>query len=196
MRWLWVTVFFTAMFWLRSIPVFTPASDRWIWLIIPALLAAALALKKAAVREFDMRWLFALIPIGLAIRLLPFPFNLPVLLCAIALLLFASARLSSTLGWVGLPVGLVGLMLSVQAAVFPFLYLISSRIHELPFLTPVFYWLAKVFDPGAFLVMGIDISLHENRTALSQVEGVFRSQGYTAKILDIYIKSLGLLFQE
>jgi hypothetical protein len=151
MRWLWVTVFFTSVFWLRSLPVFTPASDRWIWLIIPAILAAAPALKKAAVKEFDLRWLFALIPFGLSIWLLPFPFNLPALLCALALALFASNRLSSALGWAGLPVGLVGLMLSVQAAVFPFLYLISSRIHELPFLTPFFYWLARAFDPGASL---------------------------------------------
>jgi len=151
MRWLWVTVFFTAMFWLRSLPVFTPASDRWVWLIIPAILAAAPGLKKAAVKEFDLRWLFTLIPFALAIWQLPFPFSLPVLLCALALLLFASARLSSTLGWVGLPVGLVGLILSVQAALFPFLYMISSRIHELPFLTPVFYWLAKLVSPEVSL---------------------------------------------
>ena len=151
MRWLWVTVFFTAMFWIRTIPVFTAPSDRWVWLIIVAILAAAEGLKKAAVKEFDPRWLFALIPLALAIWKLPFPFSLPVLLCALALLLFASGGLSSTLRWVGLPLGLVGLILSVQAALFPFLYIISSRIHEIPLLTPVFYWLAKVFHPAVSL---------------------------------------------
>jgi hypothetical protein len=134
-------------------------------LIIPAILAAAPGLRKAAVKEFDLRWLFALIPFALAIWQLPFPFNVPVLLCALALLLLASARLSSTLGWVGLPVGLVGLMLSVQAAVFPFLYIISSRVHEIPFLTPVFYWLAKIFHPG--------VSMSEQQLMIHYVYDVF-----------------------
>ncbi len=165
MRWLWVTVFFTALFWFRTVPVFIAPSERWIWFILPAILAAALAVRKSVVKEFDLRWLLALIPFALALWQLPFPFRLPVLLCALAVLLFATVRVSPTLAGIGLPVGLVGLMLSVQAAAFPFLYIISSRVHKIPFLTPLFYGLAKLVSPG--------VSLSEQQLMVHYVYDVF-----------------------
>jgi hypothetical protein len=151
MRWLWVSALFTAFFWLRTIPVFTRGEDGWVWLVIGAIGAAALGLRRVPVEQFDLRWLVGLIPLGMGVWQLPFPYDVPVILVILAVLLFATMRFSQALAWVGVPFVVVALMLSVQSAVIPLIYILSSRVHEISWLSPLFYGLARLFDPGVSL---------------------------------------------
>ena len=66
MRWFWITAFLTSFMWLRSIHIFTPPSDRWIWMILVAVVAAGIGLRKTAVQTVDRRWLWMLIPLAVA----------------------------------------------------------------------------------------------------------------------------------
>jgi hypothetical protein len=165
MRWFWLTAFFLAIFWLNTVPVFTPPGDGWIWLVLAAVVAAGLGLRKTTVEEFDPRWLVTVVPLAVAAIYLPFPFHLPAIMLIVAAVLLSTARFSRSLAWVGLPVGLAGLVLSVQAAVFPFIYIFSSRVHDLPWLTPLFYLLAKPFNPL--------VSLSENEIIIPYVYNIF-----------------------
>jgi len=165
MRWLWVSVFFTAVYWIRTVHIFTAPSHRWVWLVIAAIAAAGLGLRRVSVEAVDRRWLVLLVPLAIAVWWVPFPFHLPALLIGLALLFLASARFSPTLAWVGLPLGAVGLVLAVQAAVFPLVYIFSARVHEIPSLTPLFYALAKPFNPR--------VSLSEHQLIIHYVYDVF-----------------------
>jgi hypothetical protein len=154
MRWLWLTAFFTAFYWLHVVPVYTRNPASWLWLAMPAIITAAAGLRKAEAEAPDARWLLALIPIGLSLWAIPFPYNVPAVLISIALLLISCARFSPALAWAGLPLGLVGTVLAFQAAAFPVLYLISSRVHEVPALTPLFHAVVRLFHPRAGLSEG------------------------------------------
>jgi len=165
MRWFWPTAFFATLYWLSTVHLFVRPRGGWIWLIVFAIVSAGLALRKATVERFDLRWLWILIPLGLAAARLPFPFNLPPILLALATVLLATARFSRSLAWAGLPVGLTGLVLSAQAAAFPFIYTYASRVHEIPWLTPIFYALARPFNPL--------VSLSENQIIIPYVYNVF-----------------------
>lgn len=165
MRWFWLTGFFTALYWLRTLPVFTRASGGWIWLIMLAVVAAGAGVRRMEARRFDLRWLLMLAPLAVTLWIIPFPYNVPVLLLAVAMLLLATGRFSPNLGWVGMPFGLVAMVLAFQAAVLPFLYVFASRVHEIPPLAPFFYNLARIFDPG--------VSLSGHRLIIQQVYDVF-----------------------
>ncbi len=160
MRWLWAAVLLSALVWLNTVKIFTALQSGWVWLIVLAILAAGAGLRKASVRQFSGFWLLALIPLGLAIRAVPFPFSLPPVLVCVALILLATVRLSPALAWVGLPVGLVGLVLSVQMAVLPVLYVLSSRVHEISWLAPSLYGLIRIFEPQVSLSQG-HIIIHQ-----------------------------------
>lgn len=151
MRWLWLTAFFTTFYWLHVVPVYTRSPANWLWLVIPAIVAAAMGLRKAEVEAPDARWLLLLVPLGLSLWAVPFPYNVPAILILLALLLISGARVSPGLAWTGLPLGLVGAVLAFQAAAFPLIYILSSRVHEVPALTPLFYGIVRLFHPRAGL---------------------------------------------
>jgi hypothetical protein len=165
MRWFWAIALFSTLFWLRTLPVFTQAQEGWIWLIIAAIAAAAVGLRTTTVKEFDRRWLLLLIPLGIGLWRAPFPFDVPIVLLALAIVLMATMRFSRALAWVGLPLGLVGLILAVQAAFIPFLYVVASRVHEIAWLNPFFYALARLFDPAA--------TLSDNQVIVHYVNEIF-----------------------
>ncbi len=147
MRWLWLTAFFSTLFWLRTIPIFMRAQDDWVWFIALAVLSAGIGLRKARVTGFNLRWLLLLAPLAVGLWLLPFPYSVPVVLLILTVVLLATSGFSESLSWVGLPFGLTATVLLFQAAILPVLYIFASRVHEIPALTPLFYWLAKLFDP-------------------------------------------------
>jgi hypothetical protein len=154
MRWLWASVVLCSMFWLNAVYIFTPPWPGSIWLVILAILLAGAGLRSVAVKDVHPVWLAGLIPIGVAVWTLPGSYALPAILVGAGLLLLAAARMSKHLAWVGLPVGLVGLMLSVQMACLPVLYMVSARVHDVRWLTPLFYGLARIFEPQASLSEG------------------------------------------
>ena len=165
MRWLWLTAFFTAFFWLHIIPIYTRSVGSWLWFILPAVIAAGMGLRKAAVHEFDPRWLFLLLAAGFAYYVLPFPYSLPVLLISLSILLLSTARLSASIAWVGLPVGFVGTVLAFQTAGYSLLYVLSSRVHEVPALSPLIYGIARIFHSG--------VALSEHNVIINYVYDVF-----------------------
>ncbi|MCK4548340.1 MAG: hypothetical protein KAW17_12965, partial [Candidatus Eisenbacteria sp.] len=165
MRWFWLTALVLTLFWLNTVPIFTPPGGNWIWLVLIGIAAAGMGLRKTVVEQFDLRWSFLLVPLAVAAVHLPFPFRLPAVLLILAVVLLSTARLSRTLAWVGLPLGLAGLVLAVQAALFPFVYIFSSRVHEIPWLSPLFYGLARLFNPL--------VSLSENDIIIPYVYDVF-----------------------
>ncbi len=177
MRWFWPTALFATLYWLNTVPVFVRPRGGWIGLVVLALVCAGLALRRAAVERVDLRWLWILVPLGIAAFRLPFPFNLPAILLALGLALVSTARVSRSLAWTGLPVGLVGLVLSAQAAAFPFLYIYASRVHEIPWLSPLFYAMARLFNPL--------VSLSENEIIIPYVYNVFA--------FPVRLESLGFL---
>ena len=145
MRWLWPAAWATALFWMFTVPVFTAPEGTGIGFVLAAAAAAGLALRKRSVETFDARWLVLLVPAGLAVWTLPYPFRIAPALLGLAVVLLSTARISRSLAWVGLPVGWTGLVLSIQAAAFPILYIFASRVHELPRLTPLLYALSRPF---------------------------------------------------
>lgn len=149
MRWLWLSGFLTTFFWLHVIPVYTRHPGNWLWLILPAIIASAIGLRKTEVHEVDARWLIFLIPLAAAWLTVPFPYSVPIVLLSLALLVLGAAGISPGLAWTGLPLGLVGTVLAFQAAAFPLIYLLSSRVHEVPALTPLFYGIVHIFHPRA-----------------------------------------------
>jgi hypothetical protein len=165
MRWLWITAFFTSFFWLHTVTLYTRPPENWTWFIIPAILSAALGLRGTDVRKFDAKWLILIIPLAVSLRFVPFPYSAAAAMLLVAILLLSCAGFSRNLAWVGLPVGLVGTILAFQAAAFPLLYILSSRVHEVPALTPLFYGIAKLFHPKA--------ALSENALVINYVYDVF-----------------------
>jgi len=165
MRWLWLTCFFTTFFWLHTVTLYTRTPENYMWFIIPAILAAALGLRRAEVSRFDARWLILSLPLAVSLWLVPFPYSAGAAMLLVAGLLLACAGFSGGLAWVGMPLGLVGTVLAFQAAAFPLLYILSSRVHELPALTPLFYGIARIFHPRA--------ALSENTLIIHYVYDVF-----------------------
>ena len=51
MRWLWVVVVLSAFFWLATVPMFTPPTPGWIWLVAASILLAGAGLRKASIDE-------------------------------------------------------------------------------------------------------------------------------------------------
>ena len=165
MRWLWLTAFFTTFFWLHAVPVYTRGAYSYMWFLIPALLAAALGLRRSTVGPVDARWLILLVPLALSIWAIPFPYSIIAVMLSLAALLLACAPVAHNLAWVGLPVLMLGAILAFQAAVFPLVFILSSRVHEVPLLTPVLYGIVKIFHPGA--------ALSENTIIINYVYDVF-----------------------
>jgi hypothetical protein len=156
---------FTTFFWLHTVHIYTRGHGSWLWFIIPAIGCAAAGLRRAEVRRFDARWLLVLLPLAVALWLVPFPYNVAAVMLSAAVLLLATAGFSHDLAWTGLPLGLVGAVLALQAAAFQLLYMLSARMHEVPSLTPFFYYLARLFHPRA--------ALSENMLIINYVYDVF-----------------------
>jgi len=165
MRWLWLTAFFTTFFWLHTVRVYTRGPGSYMWFIVPAVLAAGLGLRRAAARGLDARWLMLLVPVALSIWAVPFPYSVAPAMLSVAALLLACVPFSPNLAWVGVPLGAAGMVLAFQAAAFPLLYILSSRVHEVPSLTPFLYGLVRLFHPGA--------ALSENAIVINYVYDVF-----------------------
>ena len=165
MRWLWLSAFLTTFFWLHVVPVYTRNPGSWLWLILPAIIASAVGLRRSEVRDVDWRWLVLVFPLAAAFLVVPFPYSVPMVLFSLGLLILSFGRLSPALAWTGLPLGLMGIVLAFQAAAFPLIYIFSSRMHEVPALTPFFYGIVHIFHPRA--------GLSEHNIVINYVYDVF-----------------------
>jgi hypothetical protein len=144
-RMLWLGIVFLSASWLFFIPQFTPpdliAGTFCVVLGAACIIAGIWRMEQ---KQLDLRYTVLLIPILLALLVVPFPYNLGllVLVFGFLLMLFSSKHRR----FQAIPFGLLlsGLLLLLQTMVFPFYMSFGSHGHRLPLLSPVISFVANL----------------------------------------------------
>ncbi|MFA5102369.1 MAG: DUF4350 domain-containing protein [Candidatus Thermoplasmatota archaeon] len=145
-RMLWLGILFLSASWLFFIPQFTlPDLMAGTLCVVLGAACTILGIWHMVQKQLDVRYTVLLIPVLLALLIVPFPFNPGLVVLAFGLL---AMLLSSQHGrFQAIPFGLLlsGFLLLLQTMVFPFSVSFVSHGHRLDFLSPVVSVLANLF---------------------------------------------------
>jgi len=144
-RMLWLGVLFLSASWLFFIPQFTPPNlIAGTLCVVLGIICTILGIWCVEQQHPDVRYTVLLIPILLALLVVPFPYTLGLLVLAFGLLVML---FTSHLGrFQAVPFGLLlsGLLLLLQTMVFPFSVSFVSHGHRLDLLSPIVSFLANL----------------------------------------------------
>ena len=148
-RLLWIGLLFISISWLFFLNIFvSPNINVGLLFLSIGLLFNILAFWKVKTYKVNKKYLIFLIPLILILFFIDFPFNLGAIIllisCLIYLILVNIFKLNK-LGWISLGIGLSGLIIILQTALLPFIYIISSHYHRVDLISPVVSFFANLF---------------------------------------------------
>lgn len=140
-RLLWLGLLLTSASWLFFVPIFNiPDEKIGILLLILGTICNIFSFWSSKPIYFKERYLVLFIPLLLAIFIIPYPFNIGVILLTIGFIFSALARKISTgekTNIIFKGISLTGFILILQAALFPFYQIFVSHGHRADIFSPV-----------------------------------------------------------
>ena len=144
-RMLWLGLLFLSASWLFFIPQFTlPDLIAGTFCVVLGAACTILGIWHMEQKQLDVRYTVLLIPVLLALLVVPFPYNLGLVVLAFGLLVMLLSFKNGRFQVV--PFGLLfsGFLLLLQTMVFPFSVSFVSHGHRLDLLSPVVSFLANL----------------------------------------------------
>jgi hypothetical protein len=145
-RFFWLGLLFLSASWLFFIPQFTePNTTVGVLLLVFGVLCMIPGVSNKIPTQIDTKYYLLLIPLLLSILAIPYPYILGILLLILGLLLsMICYRLRKT-QTIALGIGLAGIILILQTAIFPFYVIFISHGHRIDLLSPLISWIGSVF---------------------------------------------------
>jgi hypothetical protein len=145
---LWLGFILTSASWLFFIPVFNePDEKTGFILLILATLCNIYGFWKTKPVYFKERYIVLLIPLILSIIVIPYPFNIGVILFTIGYIISIILYKYSTNEKINIiikGVFFTGFVLVAQAAMFPFYKILTSRVHQVDIFSPITSFLGNI----------------------------------------------------
>jgi hypothetical protein len=155
-RFLWLGILFLSVSWLFFIPQFTiPDEIIGTLFVILGTLCMIGGIWRTVPNHLDMKYIFLLIPLILALILVPYPYNLGLVVLTIGLLLSVVFNKLKTAQAIPLGIAFTGVILLVQTAVFPLYMIFVSHGHRIDVLSPVISLIANFLGLHASTNNGI-----------------------------------------
>jgi hypothetical protein len=155
-RLFWLGLVFLSASWLFFIPQFTHP-DLFIGTLFVILGTLCIIGDKGrrTPTELDLRYLVLFIPLMLALLIVPFPYNLGLITLTIGLLLFVIISPMKTIQAIPLGIAFAGVILIIQAAVFPLYVIFISHGHRIDLISPVVSFVGTILGLHASTNNGI-----------------------------------------
>ena len=137
-RFLWLGILFLSASWLFFIPQFTiPDAIMGALFVILGVLCMIGGVWRTVPKHLDTKYLLLIIPLILALIVVPYPYNLGLVVLIIGLLLSVVFNRVETAQAIPLGIALAGVILLIQTAMFPLYMIFVSHGHRVDILSPV-----------------------------------------------------------
>jgi len=144
-RLLWLGLMFLSASWLFFIPEFIAPNLLWgSTFLILGILCTITALWNAPPLHFDKKYLLLLIPLFIILLILPYPYNIGVIVLTGGLLLVPLANRVQKTYMVSAGLMLAGLILLIQTAVVPLYTMFIAHGHRIDLLSPLISWVGTI----------------------------------------------------
>lgn len=148
-RFLWLGLILLSVSWLFFIPIFnTPDWAIGMIFLIIGIVFNILGFWKHDFKEINRKYILILIPLFLAIIVIPLPYSLGLIVLTIGIILYIIKSLcfaSEKANWFFLGVSFSGLILSLQMLLFPLYSIIVSHGHRVDFLSSIVSFFSNLF---------------------------------------------------
>jgi hypothetical protein len=138
---LWFGLLLISASWLFFIPIFTKQDEKiGFLLLIVGIICNIFSFWKSKPIYLHKKYLFLLIPLSLSILIIPYPFNIGIILFAISIIISALSNKILTgdkANAIFKGLSLTGFILIFQAAFFPFYQIFVSHGHRVDILSPI-----------------------------------------------------------
>jgi hypothetical protein len=143
---LWLGLLFLSASWLFFIPQFTiPDAILGVLFVILGVLCMIGGVWRTVPQHLDTKYLLLLIPLILALIIVPYPYNLGLVVLTIGLLLSVVFNKVKTAQAIPLGIALAGVVLLLQTAMFPLYMIFVSHGHRIDLLSPVISLVGNLF---------------------------------------------------
>jgi hypothetical protein len=143
---LWLGLLFLSASWMFFIPQFTiPDATMGALFVILGILCMIGGLWHTVPKHLDTKYLLLLIPLIPALIVVPFPYNLGLVVLIIGLLLSVVFNRVKTAQEIPFGIALAGVILLLQTAVFPLYMIFVSHGHRVDLLSPVISFVGNLF---------------------------------------------------
>ncbi|MDI6735418.1 MAG: hypothetical protein QME42_04355 [bacterium] len=148
---IWLSLILVSISWLFSLHLYTHPDYYWTFILIGlAIILSSLYFRKEQVEFKNTRYLFCTIPLFIASIILPFPYNLGVILLTLSLLLLPLPRFHPLF----FSLLLIGQILIIQGLiVYPYMCW-TAKFQQCDLLTPLIYPILKF--------LGLPVSLSQD----------------------------------
>jgi len=137
-RFLWLGILFLSASWLFFIPQFTiPDPIVGALFVILGVVCLIGGVWQTVPKHLDTKYILLIIPVILALIVVPYPYNLGILVLTIGLLLSVVFNRLKTTQAIPLGIALAGVILLMQTAVFPLYTIFISHGHRIDLVSPV-----------------------------------------------------------
>jgi hypothetical protein len=145
-RFLWLGLLFLSTSWLFFIPEFNPPDGmKGLLFLLLGIICMGGGMLRGASSIVDKRYMLLVIPLALAILVIPYPYNLGIAVLIIGLLLIPITNTSKKLGAIPQGIILSGVILMIQAEIFPLYAVFTSHGHRVDLLSPLMSFLGSFF---------------------------------------------------
>lgn len=137
-RFLWLGILFLSASWLFFIPQFTiPDAIAGALFVILGVICMIAGVWRTVPKHLDTKYLLLLIPLILALIVVPYPYNLGLVILTVGLILSVIFYKVKTAQAIPLGIAFAGVILLMQTAVFPLYMIFVSHGHRIDLLSPV-----------------------------------------------------------
>lgn len=145
-RFFWLGLLFLSTSWLFFIPQFTtPDIMLGIIVLILGLLCMIGGIWRIVPKYIDKKYVFLVVPLILALLIVPYPYNIGLVVLTIGLLLIPEFNKVKTAQAIPLGITLSGVVLLLQTAVFPLYMVFASHGHRVDILSPIISSVGSLF---------------------------------------------------
>ncbi len=190
MKAFWVGLVFLSLMWVFILPIYESPHKIWVSLLFLGVAANSIAFGQMKVQPISPSMVLLWGPLGLFVFVLPWPYTLGAILFMLALVSSLMAGENRKIQAVVSGLGFTGLVLLLQAIIWPVYVHVAARWHTVPILNPVLSFILHL--------LGAPVSFDEDGFFIQTAEGVkelfttWESLG-TYVFLNVVLGSTGLL---
>ena len=164
---LWAGLFSLSFTWLFTLKLYTVERDAWwiVLLILGALFNSAALNGKTAFKSRDGKYTLLLLPLVITLFILPFPYNLGVILTIAGLIVLYLCRWMPFFSFISSGLIYSGAVLILQSPLGIFFTTLTSYSHS-------FYWLDGILS-GLFSFLKLNMSYSQNSFYLLTINDLY-----------------------
>ncbi len=153
MRIIWLVPILTSSCWLFIVPTYTPADHSfkspYIYFLFISIAIFAISLSDSIQRPLPGKLYYFAIPLVIVLFFVRFPYNLGAIVILTGLLLNLIPGGYKLFSRTSAGALITGLIILIQGATIPFLYVILSRYHEIKLLNKIVWPFLRIFGLNA-----------------------------------------------